>query len=216
MMVRIFIIFVMLILADRDTYPINVASDCASAKLLQSEINTEFTMLTEQFKPIKDYESLYEISNLGRVKSLKRYRVYKKKSGALHKERILKAWVNSDGYFTVSLCKDSKTKSCGMHCLVWDAFGDKPRDGYKLQVDHKDEDKLNNRIDNLQLLTHRQNISKSYQTKRELPTGVWLNKKRYIARIKINGKTKYLGSFKCSTGAGLAYEKALKIINRSL
>ena len=134
---KILLIFVILILADRDTYPINVASDCASAKLLQSEINTEFIMLTEQFKSIKGYEGLYEVSNYGNVRS---------KTG-----RLRKLYKSKLKYYVLPLSKNSKVRAHYVHHLVWDNFGVEKRNGFIKTVDHIDGDPLNNYIDNLQL-----------------------------------------------------------------
>lgn len=90
----------------------------------------------EQWKPIKDYENLYEVSNLGRVKSL-------------HKgtERILNAGKCS-GYFFVNLYKDGKKKTHLVHRLVAQSFLDNP---HSLPcINHKDENPLNNRVENLE------------------------------------------------------------------
>lgn len=104
----------------------------------------------EIWKDIKGYEGLYQVSNHGRVKSFCR-----------SNGKILKNSPNTNGYIVRSLSKGGKESFFKMHCLVWDHFGNKPRNGRKLQIDHKDNNKLNNHIDNLQLLTQRQNINKS-------------------------------------------------------
>jgi len=217
-MMKILLIFVILILADNFGFinrNENIASDYASAKLLQSEINTEFIMLTEQFKPVKGYEGIYEVSNLGRVKSLKRT---VKNTGSysgflLVKEKIRKNYLHIGGYYMVNLSKNGKTRLRPVHLIVWDALGDKPRNGRKLQVDHIDNNKLNNRLDNLQLLTHRENIIK-YQSLQKTRTskyiGVTMKKgrKKWVTHIVINHKKEYLGSFVFEKEAGLAYQKA--------
>ena len=118
----------------------------------------------------------------------------------------------SNSYFSVALYSNGRRrKDFLVHRLVWDAFGDKPRmDG--LQVDHIDENMLNNRIDNLQLLTNRQNATKSWQTKRDLPTGACYNRSlsKYQSQITVNGKSKYLGHFNTPKEASQVYQKALK------
>ena len=175
-------------------------------------------MLQEQWKPIKGYERMYEISNFGRVKSLERYCRQNKigVGGRLQKEKILKAGINSDGYLVVTLYSIKTKISTKVHCLVYDMFTNEFRDGHKLQVDHKDNNKLNNRFDNLQLLTNRQNVSKGYLfTKRNnLPTGVTQITKsnKYQAQITINNKNVYLGCFNTAQEASKVYQQKLKEI----
>lgn len=87
--------------------------------------------IIEQWKPIVGYEGLYEISNLGRVKSLK-----------YGKERILKPGTDRGGYLTVNIYIDGKRKMFRVHRLVAIAFIPNP-EGFE-QINHKDEDKTNN------------------------------------------------------------------------
>ena len=109
--------------------------------------------IQEIWKPIKGYEGLYEVSNMGRVKSLARK--------YCRNDRILRGTTGNHGYNKVGLCKDSHIKTILIQHLVWEAFGNGRRNGWKQVIDHVDSNKLNNRIDNLQLLTQRENISKS-------------------------------------------------------
>lgn len=113
-------------------------------------------MENEIWKPIKGYEGLYEISNLGRVKSLGR----EKRMGycyGLHtiKERILSQYSSYD-YKRINLSKEGKIKHFQVHRLVADAFLEKP-DG-EVEIDHIDGDKSNNIVDNLRWVTHYENI----------------------------------------------------------
>ena len=100
----------------------------------------------EQWKPIKNFPR-YEISNYGRVKSLK------------GKEKILTPYINK-GYCDISLSNDGQRKHFLIHSLVWSHFSDIPQGD--LQIDHRDENKINNHIDNLQLLTCKENINKHW------------------------------------------------------
>ena len=101
-------------------------------------------MKKEYWKPVVGYEGLYEVSNWGRVKSIK-----------FGKERILKQYIRC-GYYIVSLWKNGKGKSYSVHRLVAEAFLEIPEElrhleGTRyLQVNHKDEDKNNNNVDNLE------------------------------------------------------------------
>ena len=101
-------------------------------------------MKKEYWKPVVGYEGLYEVSNWGRVKSIK-----------FGKEIILTQHIRC-GYYIVSLWKNGKGKTYSVHRLVAEAFLEIPEElrhleGTRyLQVNHKDEDKNNNNIDNLE------------------------------------------------------------------
>ena len=107
--------------------------------------------MEEIWKDIKGYEGLYQVSNLGRVKSLGRW-VYKEYRGKRWQgEKILKQIKNKFGYLRVYLYKNRKAKCYAIHRLVAQVFIPNP---YNLpQVNHKDEDKSNNRVDNLEWCT---------------------------------------------------------------
>ena len=87
--------------------------------------------MTEIWRDIKDYEGLYQVSNWGRVKSLK-----------FGRERVLQPEKNNRGYFIVGLCKNGKRKMLSVHRLIATAFLDNP-DNLPC-VNHKDENQSNN------------------------------------------------------------------------
>lgn len=116
--------------------------------------------MEEIWKPISGFENLYEVSSFGRVKRLSTQYV-SKRSGRLisQKERILKPVGSS--YFHVTLCKDGIHKDKAVHRLVAEAFVDNP---YHLpQVNHKDCNKQNNKADNLEWVTAKQNTYHAYR-----------------------------------------------------
>jgi len=198
LMTNLFFMFITLILADR-LITENIHSEYASAKYLQSEINTEFIMSTEQWKQIDGFENLYEISNEGRVLSIR-------------SSKVLKNNISAKGYYIVRLPK----KTCYVHHLVWDAFGIEPRNGHILQIDHKDNDKRNNRIENLQLLTTRQNVGKGYQANgKKLPTGVQYRERctqrPYESLITVNNKSIHLGHYTNPEEARSKYLEAVEL-----
>lgn len=111
-----------------------------------------FTDLVEIWKPVKDYEGHYEISSFGRVKSLPRMRKSRGGSFASLQGRMMKLKVNKYGYQTVHLLDHGKAIWPSVHRLVAEAFIPNP-DG-KLTVNHRDADKKNNFISNLEWATH--------------------------------------------------------------
>ncbi len=158
----------------------------------------------EIWKEIKGFEGLYEVSNLGRVKSLKRK--------FTSKEKFLKPYVSTGGYLRVTLSKKGKVKNKKIHQLLAVAFLKHKPCGMKLVVDHINNVKTDNRLDNLQIVTHRYNVSKSTPKGSSEYTGVRYIKKNknWRAQIVINGKFKHLGIFNDELEAAEAYQKALK------
>ena len=104
--------------------------------------------MKEIWKDKKDYEGLYQVSNLGRAKSLDRYIKGKGHSLQFKKGRILKQTKDRYGYLQVTLCKNNIKKEYKVHRLVAEAFIDNPDN--LSQVNHRDENKLNNNVDNLE------------------------------------------------------------------
>lgn len=111
----------------------------------------------EIWKDIPNYEGLYQASNLGRIKSLERFRKGENGSLASVKERILKPSINHKGYYRVALWKNSIPKRCLVHRLVWEAFNGTIPEG--LQVNHISERKSENRLSNLNLMTPKENCN---------------------------------------------------------
>lgn len=118
--------------------------------------------MPEIWKSIKDYEGLYQISNYGRVKSLEKY-VKRRKCGIKYfPEIIMKPVSDKDGYLSVTFNVDGKAKTFKVHRLVAQAFIPNPND--KPQVNHKDGNKKNNNVDNLEWVTGKENIQHAYKT----------------------------------------------------
>ena len=113
--------------------------------------------LFEEWRDIKGYEGIYKISNLGRVKSLKRFRKGKNGSLAPLKERILKPKISNKGYYQVCLYKNSKAGLYYVHRLVWIAFNGQIIEN--MQVNHINEVKTDNRLSNLNLMTQKENLN---------------------------------------------------------
>ena len=100
-------------------------------------------MQKEIWKPVVGYEGLYEINNKGEIKTIK--------SG-----RIIKYFKNKDGYLSCKLSKKSKTKTYLVHRLVAQAFIPNPEN--KPYVNHKDSNRLNNTLNNVEWCTPLENV----------------------------------------------------------
>src|SRR5699024_10471898 len=101
-------------------------------------------------KPVKGYEGFYEVDELGNVFSLDRFDGWINRKG----KRLKPDW-NSAGYGRVTLSKSGKTKRYFVHRLVYESYyGEIPNE---MQVHHIDENKQNNSIQNLKLVTQREN-----------------------------------------------------------
>jgi len=160
----------------------------------------------EIFKDIPNYEGIYQVSNLGNVKSLPNKKRFS--------EKIMKPRKSTLGYLTLGLRKEGKRKARTVHSLVAEAFLNHTPCGYKLIVNHIDHDKLNNKLDNLELDTQRNNSNKKHLKSSSEYVGVNWDKhaNKWKAAIYINGKQKHLGYFTCEKEASEAYQFKLKNI----
>ena len=110
----------------------------------------------EHWKSIAGYEGIYEVSDLGRVKSLN--------YNHTETEKILKPGKNNRGYLHVYLCKDGHVKKFKVHRLVADAFIPNPNN--LATVNHKDEVKTNNVASNLEWMSVKDNNNYGTRSKR--------------------------------------------------
>ena len=167
----------------------------------------------EIWKDIKGYEGKYQISSFGRVKSLPR-KTNNRNGSYTTKERILKAGLSGCGYLTTALSKDGKCKTFKIHQLVAIVFLNHNPCGHNLVIDHLDNNPKNNRVDNLEIVTARENANRRKVKRTSTYSGVCWDKdrKRWRGCIYLNGKTKYLGLFTSEIEAAKAYQNALNNI----
>lgn len=113
----------------------------------------------EEWRPVPGYEGLYEVSNMGRVKSLERDLIHKNGSITHKKEIILEPCIRH-GYPTASLRKNNEEWRVGVHRLVAMAFIPNPEN--KPYVDHWDTDTTNNKVENLSWVTTKENANNPF------------------------------------------------------
>lgn len=156
--------------------------------------------MEEIYRDVLFYEGIYQISNLGNVKSFK--------SGI---GKLMKPNNDDRGYYSIELWSYGVRKKVKIHQLVAESFLNHKRCGYKLVVNHIDFNKTNNSVDNLEIVTNRENSNKKHIESSSQYIGVYWHKKtnKWISQIVINGKQKYLGCFSIESEASEAYQKEL-------
>ena len=157
--------------------------------------------MKEIWVDVKGYEGLYQISNIGRVKSY-----HYDKNG-----KILKLQINEDGYYKVTLNKNKNKKTYSVHRLVAIHFIDNPNN-YS-EINHKDENKQNNNFENLEWCSRKYNVN--YGTGRKRQREKMIGKKfseehkKKLSKSKNNGnKHPQAKKIKCiTTGEIFSYIK---------
>lgn len=173
----------------------------------------------EEWRDISGFEGLYQVSNLGRVKSLERI----DNNNHPIKEKILKPNIDKregKGYLKVALCKNGKQKSFQIHRLVYETFVGKISDG--MQCNHINEVKTDNRLININLMTPKENSNWGTRNKRmaEAKKGMKLseetknkmknhpNKSKIILQIDLNDNIIADFPSLCEVERQFGYEKA--------
>lgn len=142
--------------------------------------------MIEVWKDIKGYEGLYQVSNLGRVKSLSRkVNDFRGKDTRTMRERIMKQRIRNT-YYIVQLKKDGTRKTCQVHRIVGVMFIPNPDN--KPVINHLDYNPKNNRVDNLAWCTQKENINYSIDRMKHRKSVTHTNTgERYIYYRKSNG-----------------------------
>jgi len=152
----------------------------------------------EVWLDVSGYVGQYKVSNFGRVKSF-----------LCDKEKILKQYSTRQGYLRVGL---NNTGAKLIHILVANAFLP-PKNDDRIYVNHINENKKDNNINNLEWVNNRENVSYSKRSKKLYSsyTGVTYSKsaKLFVAKISVNKKAIHLGYFNDEFSAHLAYKEAL-------
>lgn len=138
----------------------------------------------EVWKDIKGYEGLYQVSNFGRVKSLRRSAVLGKNIRQV-KEKVIKPFITNKGYYQIFLSKNGKTSHKCVHRLVAMAFIPNPNE--YLIINHKDENPLNNCVDNLEWCDYSYN--NNYGNRNKIVSDKMTNGKlsKKVLQLTLNG-----------------------------
>ena len=131
----------------------------------------------EEWKDIKDYEGLYQVSNWGKILSLN-YR----NTG---KPVLMNPGTDKDGYLVVYLSKNGEDKLCKVHRLVAQTFIPNPDN--LPQVNHKDEDKTNNRVENLEWKSPKDNSNHGTRTERVAKANTNGIRSKPILQLSLSG-----------------------------
>ena len=170
-------------------------------------------MEKEIWKDVLGYEGLYEISNMGNIRSLTRVVITKKGNKRVRQGKVLRFGLTR-GYKIVCLTNNKKARTFTVHKLMAINFLNHTPCGHKEVVNHKDFDRLNNKISNLELISQRENTNKKHIKSSSKFVGVTFSKKRNIwsSAIVKEGKRIYLGSSNSEEEASNLYENALLAI----
>lgn len=174
--------------------------------------------MKEVWKPIEGYEGLYEVSNLGMVRSL----WFRNNHALVRRDKIMSATDNGNGYKIVGLRtpSDVRRHNYYVHRLVAAAFVPNPN-GYAV-VDHIDHDRANNTAANLQWLTQKENVRRSKHLMRKPKNFKTNTGEKYISKQASNGlfrvtlrnwktgRSKQVGVFKTLEDAKEARDETLK------
>ena len=169
----------------------------------------------EIWKDIPNYKNKYQVSNLGRVKSLSR-KSWNGKINFLLKERILKSKSHKKNkYLSVALHKNGIQKSFYIHKLVAMCFLKYKATTRSIVIDHIDNNHLNNNVNNIQIITQRMNSSKDKKGHTSKYVGVSWDKftNKWRSNTNIKGKYVHIGLFTNEIDAHLAYQKAIHKLN---
>ena len=114
-------------------------------------------LINEVWADIKEYEGFYQVSSFGMVRSLDRWIEYINGRSAFTRGKLINGFLKQNGYRSVDLSKGGKSKKYHVHRLVAEAFipNDDPEN--KIEVNHKDENKSNNYVENLCWCTSSEN-----------------------------------------------------------
>jgi hypothetical protein len=172
--------------------------------------------MEEIYKDIPGFEGKYQVSNFGNIKTIERLTIYKDGRQRYYKDKILILPINSSGYPTLRLGNfiTGKHITKSIHSLVWEAFGDGTTISFPDRIiDHIDRNKKNNHINNLRIISNRENASNRKDNKEFIGVRKSSKSDNYTCRIGFNNKGYHIGTFKTIEEAYARYNEALTHID---
>jgi hypothetical protein len=162
--------------------------------------------MEEIWKEIPNYDGIYHVSNFGNVVCFRN-----------KKKRFLSLRLSNSGYLRTTLHYKGTRKTFQVHQLVAMTFLNHKPNGNTFVVNHKDFNKQNNNVGNLEIVTNRENSNRLHLKSSSRYVGVDYHKKdrKWRARIVIDKKSVYLGMFNSEIEAKNAYQSKLKEISNN-
>ena len=170
----------------------------------------------EEWRDIPNYVGRYQLSTLSRVKSLERFCKHAYGGNKKVKEKILAQSVSYDKYLAIRLVNQNGGKTFNIHSLMAIVFLGHIPCGHYLEADHKNNNPFDNRLENIQIITHRINSTKDKKKSSSEYTNVFYREKYNTWRscIKVKTKAIEIGAFKDEHVAGKASLLALENIDK--
>lgn len=142
-------------------------------------------LMREEWRDIKDYEGLYMVSNLGRVKSIS----FRNNKTSFKREKLLSLCTKDNDYLYITLTKEGKRQNYYIHRLVANAFICNPLN--LSEVNHKDSNRQNNIVSNLEWVSRKGNMehaSANFRLNKRKSTSITNTGERYITYRKSSGR----------------------------
>ena len=179
-------------------------------------INDDGLVCQEEWRDILNYEGIYQISDLGRIKSLSRIIYRNGKYPFESKCCILIGGLSNNGYRNIGLSLNNKAKTYLVHQLVGIAFLGHIINGHDIVINHKNFIRIDNRRLNLEIITQRENSNQKHFKSTSKYTGVCWSKrhKKWRADITYGRTHEYLGYYNNEIDAHNAYQNKLKEISK--
>jgi hypothetical protein len=172
--------------------------------------------MEEIYKDIPGFEGKYQVSNFGNIKTIERVTILNDGRKFYYKDKVLICTPDLKGYPKIRLQNFNPNygSTRRVHSLVWEVFGDGTTISFPNRViDHIDRNKKNNHINNLRIISNRENAFNRKDNKEFIGVRKSNKSDNYTCRIWVNDKDYHLGTFKTQEEAFERYNEALSHID---